>query len=75
MEEREYPETFGEIVRKMPLRVGAFVWKLVSVQGVVLGLATWLVYEKRIESYAWLVACCLVLFGRYALDVIKEIRK
>lgn len=73
--EKEYPDSAKEILFGLPKRALALLWKLVSLQGIVLCLGTWLVWMGRIESYAWLVVCCFVLFGRYALDVVREIRK
>ena len=64
-----------ETLVNMPNRVITLVWKLVSFQGIVLSLATWLVFRGRIESYAWLVVVMFVLFGRSALDFIKELKK
>jgi hypothetical protein len=70
-----YPTTFTELLKGLPGRAVALIWKVVSIQGLVLVLATWLTYEKKLDGYGWIVTCCFVLFGRYALDVIKEIKR
>jgi len=59
----------------LPGRVVTLLWKLVSFQGIVLALATWLKFTDKIESYAWLVVIVFVLFGRVGLDFLKEIKK
>ncbi len=64
-----------ETFKGLPGRLITLLWKLVSFQGVVLGLATWLKATDRIESYAWLVVIVFVLFGRVGLDFLKEIKK
>ena len=64
-----------ETLKNIPNRVITLVWKVVSFQGLVLFLATWLVFEQRIESYAWIAVVLFVLFGRSALDVVKELKK
>lgn len=71
MEFRSGKETLVNI----PNRIVTLAWKVISFQGLVLGLATWLVFNQKIESYAWIVVVLFVLFGRSALDVIREIKK
>lgn len=64
-----------ETLKNIPNRLITLVWKVISFQGIVLSLGTWLVYQEKVESYAWLLVVVLILFGRSGLDFIKEIKK
>ncbi len=64
-----------EVIKAIPARVLWLVWKLLSFQGVVFATATALVYFGKLDSYAWLITGVVLVFGRYALDIIKEVKK
>jgi len=70
-----YPETVKEILVKLPHRVLALIWKLASMQGVVLLGTAGLVWAGRLDSWAWIAVSVVVVFGRAGVDLVKELKK
>ena len=70
-----YPDTAKEILRRLPHRVLALIWKLTSMQGVVLLGTVGLVWAGRLDSWAWIAISVVVVFGRAGVDLVKELKK
>ena len=72
---KDYPQGCKELIKSLPARVMALLWKVISFQGLVFAVGSWLLYEGKLEPYAWVVMVVLVMFGRIGLDVIREIKR
>ena len=62
---RSFEEKAIEGLKNIVLRVLAAVAKIISVHGMILGLATWLAYEGKLAWYAWLLCAGSVMGYRY----------
>jgi len=65
---------FVQLVKELPSRFAAMVSKFIGAKGAILALATWLMLEDKIESWAWLVVALVVIFGREVFKHLKDIR-
>ena len=60
-----FEEKVIEGLKNVVLRVLSAAGKIISVHGMILGLATWLAYEGKLTWYAWLLCAGAVMGYRY----------
>ncbi len=63
------------VVSSLPSRIIYLIWKVISFQGLVFITATWLVFTGKVDGYVWLLTGIVLIFGRYALDFVREIQR
>lgn len=70
---RRQNKALAELAR-IPKRVYDLVVKLISVKGLILGLATWLLYADKVDQTTWLLAAAGVI-GTRAFEKLKSANK
>lgn len=69
----------GQLLLDIPKRFLALLNKCLGMETAFritgFGTATWLVQSGHVEPYVWLVAVAFLIFGKEALDTLKDIKK
>ena len=63
-----------EIIGDIPKRAVLAVSKFIGVKGAIWGTATAFLWFGKIEVWAWVAVSLVVIFGREALKVLKDLR-
>lgn len=65
---------FFEVVADLPRRGIGLVSKLIGVKGLIFGVATWLAYIGKIETWGWVVIALFFVVGREIFKYLKDFR-
>ncbi|MEX2444517.1 MAG: hypothetical protein WD492_12990 [Alkalispirochaeta sp.] len=72
-------KTFWELVTDIPKRLAALITKALGKEMMLRIVGAWiatdLMRDALIADYVWLIALLVLIFGKQALDVIKDVRK
>lgn len=63
------------MIKGMPGRFVALVWKIIGWKGIMVALTVWMLLQGMLDSYVWVVVFVLVIFDRAGLEFIKELKK
>ena len=66
--------SLGWILGTVPKRILTLVTKLLSMKGIGFGVASYLLWHGKIESWVWLSTVVVLIFGEKALTVIKGLK-
>lgn len=68
-------KSLGDLVKDIPKRVVGMLSKLLSIKGVCLGLASFLLLSGHLESWGWLAVVGIVIFDKAFLKFLKDVRR
>jgi len=66
--------TFWQMFSQIPVRLAELLVKLISVKGVVLGLATWFQLKGVFDPWVTLSVFAIVVFGREAFKLVSQLK-
>lgn len=65
---------FWQIVCDLPTRAIALVSKIIGVKGLIFAVSSWLAWNGKIESWAWVIVALFFVVGREIFKYLKDIR-
>lgn len=73
--EKSFWTLLGDIPKRTAALITKALGKEMALRIVGAWIATDLMREKLIADYVWLIALLVLIFGKQALDVVKDVRK
>jgi uncharacterized membrane protein len=71
-------KSMSSLIKDIPKRLVALVNKFLGAEMVLriagFSVATWLIYQGKISDYVWALVVFILIFGKEALDTIKDIK-